>query len=186
MINIEEIQSKGTVCVFIRHGEKDISSYGLTEQGKSEIRRFGQMLYALRKPIMIYSSPEARCMETGLIINGIINGSNPQCVASDILGKPGVQVKDDSLYALLTDTMRCRDIFKEWKRGMHYDAMNTPEYIKEKMLDYFKNTAMLNGITVYVSQSGTVACTGRALGLVDYMDNGDDWVDYLDGYILRW
>ena len=185
MINIEEIRSEGTVCVFIRHGEKDIRSYGLTEQGKSEIRRFGQMLYALRKPVVVYSSPEERCMETGLIINEIINGSNNKCVVSDILGKPGVQVKDDSLYALLTDTMRCRDIFKEWKQGMHFDAMNTPKFIKKKMMGFFKNTALLNGITVYVSQSGTVACTGLALGLVDYMENDDDWVNYLDGYILR-
>ncbi len=185
MINIEEIRCVGKTCVFIRHGEKDIHSYGLTEQGKREIKRLGQTLYDLRKPVMVYSSPETRCMETGLIINKLINGNESRCAASDILGKPGIQVKNDSLYTVLTDTMRCRDIFKEWKHGMHYDAMNTPAYIKTKMMAFFKETALPNGITVYISQSGTVACTGLALGLVDYMENDDDWVEYLDGYIMR-
>lgn len=186
MINIEEERLEGTVCVFIRHSEKDLHSYDLTDRGKHESKRFGQMLYGLRKPVMVYSSPEKRCMETGLIINEIINGSSSKCIASTILGKPGIQVKNDSLYSVLTDTMRCRDIFKEWKHGMHYDAMNTPYHINRKMMDFFKNTALINGITVYISQSGTVACTGLALGLVDYMEIDDDWVDYLDGYVLRY
>lgn len=185
MINIEELRCEGTVCVFIRHGEKDIHSYGLTESGKSEIKQLGQLLYGLQKPVMVYSSPETRCMETALIINEIINGSDQKCVVSDILGKPGIQVKNNSLYSILTNTMKCREIFKEWKQGLHYDAMNTPKYIKRIMIDFFKNTALFNGITVYVSQSGTVACTGLALGLVNYMENNDNWVEYLDGYILR-
>ena len=81
--------------------------------------------------------------------------------------------------------MKCREIFKEWKKGMHYDAMNRPEIIKTKIIDFFEKTSSKNEITIYIGQSGTVACTGYSLSLVDYQANNEDWVNFLDGYILR-
>lgn len=184
MIKINELKNTNNSCIFIRHGEKDINNYCLTNRGKSEIIEFGNSLCMLNKKITIYSSPEDRCVETATIINNIVNGDNNICI-SNVLGKPGIQVKDEFEYTKLTDIMRCRDIFKEWKKGMHGKAMNRPEIIRTKIIDYFERTSLLNGITLYISQSGTVACTGYSLGLIDYKANDEDWVDYLDGYILR-
>lgn len=53
------------------------------------------------------------------------------------------------------------------------------------MEDYFRSISKENSITLCISQSGTVACTGYALGLVDYQNTENGWVDYLDGYIYE-
>lgn len=185
MINISELKKANNICVLIRHGEKDINNYCLTNDGKSEIVEFSNSLCLLNKKIIVYSSPESRCIETATIINNIVNGMNSDIYVSDVLGKPGIQVKDEIEYSKLTDTMKCRNIFKEWKKGMHNEAMNSPETIKTRIIDFFEKTSLKNGITIYISQSGTTACTGYSLGLIDYKANKDEWVNFLDGYILR-
>lgn len=185
MININKLKKASKTCVFIRHGEKDINNYNLTDRGKHEIFEFSNSLCLLDKKIIIYSSPESRCIETATIINNVVNGENSDLHVSDVLGKPGIQVKNEIEYTKLTDTMKCREVFKEWKKGMHYDAMNRPEIIKTKIIDFFEKTSSKNEITIYIGQSGTVACTGYSLSLVDYQANNEDWVNFLDGYILR-
>ena len=120
-----------------------------------------------------------------MMINSIVNDAKIDIQISNILGKPGIQVKDELEYTKLTNFMKCRDIFKEWKNGMHYDAMNAPEIIKNRIIDFFLSTSLDNGITIYISQSGTIACTGYSLGIIDYKANDEEWVNYLDGYILR-
>ena len=185
MISIEKlIEVNSTVCIFIRHGEKDTTQYCLTENGKCEIIDFSRKLLTLGQKIQVYSSPERRCVETASIINSVVNNEENEIHCSAFLGKPGVQVRDEVAYTKLTDTMKCRDIFKEWKKGWYLDAMNCPETIMEETMAFFRKTAILNGITLYISQSGTVACTGYALGIVDYKADSEDWVDFLDGYIL--
>lgn len=184
MININELKNTDNLCVFIRHGEKDINNYCLTDKGKRDIIEFGNLLCMLNKKIIVYSSPEIRCVETAAIINNIVNEDNEICV-SNVLGKPGIQVKDEIKYTKLIDAMRCRDIFKAWKKGMHDEAMNSPETIKIRIKEFFKKTSLKNGITIYISQSGTVACTGYSLGLIDYKANDDEWVDFLDGYVFK-
>jgi hypothetical protein len=114
-----------------------------------------------------------------------LNNEKNGILCSTFLGKPGIQVRDEVAYTKLTDTMKCREIFKEWKMGLHSDAMNCPEIIMKETMEFFEKTAIPNGITLYISQSGTVACTGYALGVVDYKADSEDWVDFLDGYILR-
>lgn len=186
MIAVEKLSRSGsTICIFIRHGEKDTTQYCLTENGKREIIDFSKKLISLGQRIQIYSSPEKRCVETASIINSVVNEKENEIHCSAFLGKPGIQVRDEAAYTKLTDTMKCRDIFKEWKKGLHPDAMNRPETIREEAMVFFGKTAIPNAITLYISQSGTVACTGYALGLVDYKADSEDWVDFLDGYILR-
>ena len=81
--------------------------------------------------------------------------------------------------------MKCRDIYKEWKEGLHEEAMNNPKDIRDKILTFFEDTSKKDTLTLYISQSGTVACTGYSLGLVDYKADDEDWVNYLDGYVLK-
>lgn len=185
MIDVTKLKNGNNICVFIRHGEKDITNYCLTNKGKNEIIQFGNSLCLLNKKIKIYSSPENRCIETATIMNNIVNDKDNIFYLSNILGKPGIQVKDEAEYTKLTDTMRCREIFREWKKGIHSNAMNSPKTIKTGIIDFFKKTLTKDGITIYISQSGTVACTGYSLGLIDYNVNDEEWVGYLDGYILR-
>ena len=64
--------------------------------------------------------------------------------------------------------------------------MHIPEIDKERVISFFEKTSFKNdGITLYISQSGTVACTGYALNLTDYKNVDHEWVDYLDGYIFK-
>ena len=185
MLNVDELKRGRRVCAFIRHGEKDLKNFGLTDNGKHDINNLSRLLKLLQRPIIIYSSPEARCIETAVIINSIVNNTEQNIQVSNILGKPGIQVKDEAEYTKLTDCMKCRDIFKEWKNGLHCAAMNNAKYIKSEMLNFFFNTSLKNGITIYISQSGTVACTAYSLGIADYKANDEDWVNYLEGYVLR-
>ena len=185
MIDISQLNSGNRICAFIRHGEKNIEKFSLTDAGKREVVNFSQSLLELEKQIAVYTSPEDRCVETATIITSVVSNNKCNFVVSNILGKPGIQVKDTKEYTKLTDVMKCRDIFSEWKMGMHYDAMHNPDMIKTKILEFFLHTSISNGVTLYVSQSGTVACTGYSLGLIDYMTDDEEWVNYLDGYILR-
>lgn len=187
MLNLSKLKNmknKRNICIFIRHAEKNIHDYHLSNEGKKKSLEFAERLYELNKQVNIFSSPEERCIETATIINDRIN-ENRYIYISNMLGKPGVQVKNKIEYKKLTDTIRCRDIFSKWKKGECFESMYTPEVIKEKIINFFKETSLHEGITLYISQSGTVACTGYSLKLVDYNINVDDeWVDYLNGYIL--
>jgi hypothetical protein len=183
MIFLENINPKDRNCIFIRHGDKDPLTFELTEKGKYDIALLAKKLADINCKIQIYSSPEHRCLETATILNNLISSPNKDIIISTILGMPGIQVKNDIEYNQLTNQMKCREIFKEWKKGNFSLAMNSPEYIKVNMMKFFDNTAIKKGITIYVSQSGTVACSGYSFGLIDYKNN--DWVDYLDGFVLR-
>lgn len=183
MININELKNLNNACAFIRHGEKDINNYCLTNKGKIETIKFSNSLSLLNKKIIVYSSPENRCIETATIINNIVNGTAKDIYISDVLGKPGIQVKNQIEYNKLTNSMKCRDIFKDWKKGMYLETMNSPEFIRTEIIKFFKKTSTKDDITVYIGQSGTIACTGYSLGLIDYKVNNGEWVDFLDGYV---
>ena len=185
MISLNNLQDSDNICIFIRHGEKNIDSYDLSIVGKNDCLEFAEILYLLGKQVNIFSSPEQRCIETATIINNRINGEGSDISISNALGKPGIQINNETEYSKLTDTMRCRDIFTEWKRGYYYEAIHKPESIRKKIVAFFEKTAFTKGITLYISQSGTVACTGFSLNLTDYSNVNDEWVNYLDGYILR-
>lgn len=184
MLDVTALSKGETVCAFIRHGEKDVDHYGLTNAGKAEIGRIGQLIAALNRPVRLCASPEGRCMETAALLAEKILRPGSGISTSAMLGKPGIQVKDEGKYKLLTDRMRCRDIYREWKMGRHDDAMHTPAFIRTEILQFLRKTSLQNGITIYVSQSGTIACAGYALGLADYRADDDDWVKYLDGFVV--
>ncbi len=189
MLDAAVLPAGERVLVFIRHAEKDPVSFGLTAAGLEEAALFGRQFLEHGRPVRIFSSPEERCFETAELIFAAVNGTpfnqgSGGVTLSHVLGKPGIQVKNDTAYRMLTDTMRCRDIFREWKAGHFVDAMRNPDEIRSLIRSFFLDTAASPGITVYVSQSGTVACTGYALGLKDYMADDESWVNFLDGYTL--
>lgn len=185
MINIDQMNDANTICAFIRHGEKDSNNYSLTENGKKKIVELSRLISLLQKDVLIYSSPEPRCVETATIINNIVNDAKSPIRISMVLGKPGIQVKDNVEYTKLIESKKCREVYKEWKNGLCEKAMNTPEYIERSISDFVDETSLDNGLTLYISQSGTVACIGYALGLIDYKADDEDWVDYLNGFVVR-
>lgn len=184
MLDVTALGGGDTICAFIRHGEKDADRFALTQAGKAEIGRIGRLVADLNRPVRLYASPEGRCLETAALLAERILGHGSAVPTSAILGKPGIQVKDEAKYSLLTDRMRCREIYREWKMGLHEDAMHSPAFIRTEILRFLRETSLRHGITIYVSQSGTIACTGYALGLTDYKADDGDWVKYLDGFLV--
>ncbi|MBQ6340617.1 MAG: phosphoglycerate mutase family protein [Kiritimatiellae bacterium] len=185
MLDVNALNVGDTVCALIRHGEKDDSHFVLTEKGKSEIERIGLRVSAFHKPVRLYASPESRCVETAVLMGKVIYGSVCDIQTSSMLGKPGVQVKNEEKYSLLTDCMRCRDVYREWKMGLHRDAMQTSAFIRKEIRRFLRETCLQHGITLYISQSGTIACAGYSLGLTDYKADDEDWVKFLDGFVLE-
>lgn len=185
MIDLDSLIDKENLCIFIRHGEKNPNGYDLSNTGRMQSLLLAEKLSNLSLRIQIFSSPEERCIETATIINNKINGKSGDIHVSDILGKPGVHVRDKFEYAKLTDSMRCRDIFDKWKKGECYKAIHEPDVLKKEITYFFKKTMLQGGVALYISQSGTIACTGYSLGLTDYNTANNEWVDYLDGYSLR-
>jgi hypothetical protein len=189
MLDTAALPAGERVLAFIRHAEKDPVSFGLTAAGREAAVLFGRQILELGRPARIISSPEDRCYETAELIYAAVNTGAENfrtggVMISPALGKPGIQVKNETAYGMLTDTMRCRDIFRKWKTGQYGDAMRNPDDIRSLIWQLFLDTSLDPGITVYVSQSGTVACSGYALGLKDYMAGDDSWVNFLDGYAL--
>lgn len=84
----------------------------------------------------------------------------------------------ESIHAIFSKT--AFPLIELWKIALH------PLFIGVTQFSGPKNWGMSrHGITVYVSQSGTIACVGYSFGLTDYKADGDDWVRFLDGFVLE-
>ncbi len=173
------------IVLFIRHAEKNNDgSSSLTHKGIEDSLTLAEKLRELNINIKIYSSPESRCEQTANIINSRLANSSAQVYFSNALGKPGLQILDNNLYEQLYAEFKCREIFHQWKNKQHYDVLINPIQLKEMANIFFQTTCIEKGITLYISQSGSVASIGYGLGLLNYDVINGEWVDFLDGFIL--
>ena len=179
--------SSSRLAVFIRHGEKDkFGAYPalITEQAKKDAEAMGLRLRDLKISIKIYSSPELRCVQTAKILNQKISGTSSDIVLTSFLGEPGIQVKDNKKYLELFDEHGARKIYGQWKAGKYYDALRTVEDLCSELSSFLKKTSTESKISLFVSQSGTVAALGYALGLCNYNIEEKEWVPFLDGFVF--
>lgn len=190
---IEEIvrrlaeNSSSRIAVFIRHGEKDNSSSGpaiITEQAKKDAAAMGLLLRDFNIPVKVYSSPELRCMQTAKIINRKISGANNDIILTSFLGRPGIQVKDNKRYLDIFDKSDARKIYSQWKSGQHYDALRTIEELRSELTSFLEAVCAESKISLFISQSGTVAALSYALGVSDYDIEKKEWVPFLDGFVI--
>lgn len=168
------------VALFVRHAEKEpLNPVGISAKGIIDSEEMGDYLRDVNKTVYIYSSPEYRCVQTAKIISERLYCT--EIVETNFLGVPGAQIIDESAYAKLYEKYLCREIFSQWKQGLHYDIMCSPIQLKKRTIDFFKKN-FKSGINLCISQSGTIASIGYALGLVDYNVAAGEWVAYLDGF----
>ena len=173
------------VVLFLRHAEKNIDGLSsLTARGVADTIQLAYQLQTLKTDIYIFSSPEPRCEQTAKIIHSQLSNTKTKIRFSNALGKPGLQILDNTLYTKLYAQFKCREIFHQWKNGLHYDALRSPEQLKKLANTFFETTSSNKGITLYISQSGSVASLGYALNLIDYQVTEGEWVNFLDGFIL--
>lgn len=186
--NIFKINSNSKIAVFIRHGEREEGLGSLlTSKGQIQSKIFGQQLKDIKVPIKIYTSPELRCIQTAEIINNLISNMNNEIIISNKLGIPGLQILNNEVFQQKYSyfNFNYRNLFSEWKKGLHYDALRDPVSLMNLSNEYLERTCTSEGITLYVSQSGTIAGIGYALKLVDYDIEKDEWVNNLDGFIIK-
>ena len=55
MINLNDLSDGNRICVFIRHGEKNINDFGLTDKGIQDTITFAKLLCSINKKIVIIS-----------------------------------------------------------------------------------------------------------------------------------
>ncbi|GHT01630.1 hypothetical protein AGMMS50276_30040 [Synergistales bacterium] len=185
--NIFGLNPNSMIALFIRHGEKS-ECFGslLTQDGIFQSENFGYELKRLNIPVKIYTSPEMRCVQTAVIINKTISSMEDDIIISNKLGVPGIQIFDIDAYQELCSKVNFhyREIYAQWKKGKHYDALRPPIMLKDTAEEFIKSTCINRGITLYVSQSGTIAGIGYVLRLVDYDIIAGEWVNFLDGFVL--
>lgn len=192
MLNIEELKnilektSVDKVVIIIRHAEKADRNTDslLTEEGITKTEEFAKKIKNLDLNMKIYSSPELRCIKTAKIINQIFSNNENDIVLTKKLGDPGIQIKNKNKYLKLYSANRCRDIYLEWKKGKYRDILYPPDILKEKSEIFLKKTCEDNGITLYISQSGTVAHLGYVFNKKEYSVEFGEWVDFLDGFFI--
>ena len=177
------------LAVFIRHGEKDKSGTDIaliTDKAKINAKAMGLRFSDLNVPIKVYSSPELRCVETAKIFNREISAGNDDIVLTSFLGDPGAHIKNNDNYLEIFNKSDARKIYSQWKAGQHYDILRTPEELQSELAEFLKKMPTENKISLLVSQSGTVAALGYALGLLDYDTEKSEWVPFLEGFVIAY
>ncbi|MBE0472089.1 MAG: histidine phosphatase family protein [Methyloprofundus sp.] len=175
------------IAVFIRHGEKHDTGEGpalITQQAISASKALGLSLRDLKTSINIYSSPELRCIQTARIVNQTISEFQSDIEVTSFLGQPGIQVKNNNRYLNIFNELGVREIYSQWKNGGHYDALRTKDEICKELSEFLVTTTAESRISLFISQSGTVAALGYALGVRNYNIGNNEWVPFLDGFVL--
>lgn len=175
------------LAVFIRHGEKNSVGIGpvlITQQAIKASKALGDRLSDFKTPIKLYSSPELRCIQTAKILSQQIFGIDGDVTVTTFLGLPGIQVKNNNSYLEVFNEYGARGMYAEWKNGKNHNALRTVDELCTELSNFLERTAMESTISIFVSQSGTVAALGYAVGLRDYDIENNEWVPFLDGFVL--
>lgn len=175
------------IAVFIRHGEKDrfgVSPALITEKAKKDSEVLGGRLRDLKVSIKVYSSPELRCVQTAKILNKEISGGANDIILTSFLGEPGIQIKNNKRYLEIFEELGARAIYAQWKAGKNHDALRTVNDLCSELSNFLNRTTTEAKVSLFVSQSGTVAALGYALGLSNFDINNSEWVPFLEGFVL--
>lgn len=182
---IEDINNNtnASFAVFIRHGEKQSQFGGLLSiNGSLTTEEIAKQLKFIEQPMFIFTSSEPRCLETSKII-AFTTGIS-QAIELKELGNPGIHILNNHEYLTLYSKYRARDIYHLWKKGHYQSALKSPIQLKNLALKFLNVHCQRKGVHLFISQSGTIASLGYALGKVIYDIDQDEWVDYLNGFWL--
>lgn len=172
--------------IFVRHAEREeVKGKLLTDIGIQNSEKFGTELSKLNQSIKIYTAPELRCIQTAEIINQKISSMEQDIIISNKLAN--IQIKNNDLYNKLyrETNFIYKKLYLKWKKGCYYDALFSPDELFNRTMNFINSTSENNNITLYVSQSGTIANIGFALNKLNYDDSEDSWINFLDGFIMK-
>lgn len=181
---------KSRVAIFIRHAEKEISSAKTTtillnKDAIAQSRIWGENIKGLQVPIKVYSSPELRCVQTAIEISKAVSNLENEIILSNKLGCPGLQVLDNDKFISMYSKYQYRELYLLWRSGYLNEVFRSPTELKQLSKSFIMSSCIDKGITVYVSQSGTVANIGYALKKIVYHVEEGEWVPFLDGFFIE-
>lgn len=181
---IKWINIDSKIILFIRHGEKSEDGQCLSDKGIKQTQFFAKKINGLNLPIKLFSSPEMRCIQTAKIIASECLNVYGEIVLSNKLGKPGMHIQNIDEYNILYKKYKAREIYNLWKHGYGKKILTSKTALKKKAMDLFVSNAKKGTLSIFISQSGTVAGIGYALDLKDYNIQSGEWVEYLEGFCL--
>lgn len=183
--NLPISKNKKTI-IFVRHAEReDGKGKLLTNIGIQNSEKFGAKLSKLNQSIKIYTAPELRCVQTAEIINQKISAMERDIIISNKLAN--LQIKNNELYKKIycETNFIYKELYLKWKNGCYYDALYSPDELFNRAMDFINSTSENNTITLYISQSGTIANIGFALKKLNYEDSENSWINFLDGFTMN-
>lgn len=198
MIDVSQIEHifkqnpDAKVALFIRHGERenacsDITPLGtlLTPKGIETAKAFGTELKKIPTTFRLYTSPVFRCIQTAKAINEVLSNGEFEITISNKLGEPGLPILNADIASPLYSSKGCKEIYDEWKRELHYDALRTPNDLKKLVEEMIDKACNHPGVSIFVSHDATIAAMQFATGQGEYNISKYEWVDFLNGFFIE-
>lgn len=198
MIDISRIEqifkqnSDTKVALFIRHGERanacsDITPLGtlLTPKGIETAKTIGAKLKKIPTTFRLYTSPVFRCIQTAKAINEVLSNGEFEITISNKLGEPGLPILNGDIAGPLYSSKGCKELYDEWKRELHYDALRNPGDLKKLVEEMIDKACNQPGVSIFVSHDATIAAMQFAMGLGEYDISKNEWIDFLDGFFIE-
>ena len=185
---LKEYPVNSNIALLIRHSERDKIPDGefgndvmLNENGINNSIKFGEDLKQY-KVNAIYSSPIKRCVQTAS--NVIIGyGENIEIIESNDLGDPGMHVLDADIVGQYYLKNGFWEMFNNFKNGESIQGLPKKEELKEFFYNFISSKTIESGITIFITHDSLIAFVAFVIGIKEYTEI--NWVDYLDGIILK-
>ena len=164
--------------ILIRHAEREPFRKGeggldkkLTRRGEEAARAFGASLPKIAKA---YASSARRCMQTAELIAG-------SAEADSLLGMPGAYIYDDASSFEYYSTHDVVSIIRSYLHGADLPGHYPVKEGTDRFLAHLKSVAE-EGKTVLCVTHDAFAVSSA--GVLTGHSFDDDWIDFLDGYVL--
>lgn len=206
MLNVSKVKDvipeDRPAVLFIRHARRAPLSMSqmlsnekisILPEGAAEARQLGVMLSSLNRPIVFFTSPLNRCVQTCEEIAkgmGFDAKSRELITPSQLLGDPSAYVIDaDELGNIMREHDNPISFLRAWFRGDVPDhAILSPRVGSVKLLRWF---VQLLKQPEHVASRAIVACVSHDLVITAFLASLFDHdfeqhgvVDYLDGAVL--
>lgn len=180
-------EDKAVVC--IRHGERNTIPPGefgdnvsLSDAGIAAAVKFGSELSRFRIST-VYTSPIPRCVQTAKCIQEGI-GRDITIVGKNELGAPGLHIQDAEIAGKVLLKHGIRQFYDDYVQNRKIAGVNSKTKLKNAFLDFFRKTAGENqGISLYITHDLLIALFENACFNKVY--GNDEWVGFLDGFVLK-
>lgn len=185
---IELDYEKGRLAVFLRHAEREKSDtmivgeeIMLTPEGIATAHKLGQNLKSF--PVRaIYSSPFLRCVQTANAINEELSNYAIDTVLTNKLGLPGLSIADTDMSGLLYANHTAREIYDQYTKGKEMKTLTPATSLAKNTMEFLHSVCKEDGVFLFISHDATIAHIRYALTGYIYRDN--EWVDFLDGFVI--